>query len=556
MSNPAEKRPSSARPWLVLPGLLAGAAAALSVGGVDAALAQTPARTSAPVAASLGPIVDTSSGRIQGRPADAEGVLSFLGVRYAEPPIGALRFMPPVLAFARPGVTPATEFGAISAQIDDEGGTVASNGQSEDSLSLNIWTPALTGKRPVMVWIHGGGNWQGSSKSADGADLVKTGDVVVVSINYRLGVFGFLDVSSVAGPQYQPSVNNGLRDQLMALEWVKRNIARFGGDPDNVTVFGNSAGGTNISALLATEAPERSFRRAILQSGFAGSTKSRKHAADFAASFFAKGGIRTREELMAKSADELIAIEKATLADLREIERDGSFQPTADGVLVPDFSQRRLEAGSARSIDLLLGYTKNELRFYPLLDPAMGKLKAAEMPVLRDLPKAKQDELVALYGKSRPGDTETELALDIAGDLVFRMPAVRMAEAQLRYNPDVYLYSFDWVAADPKLGAPHAIEHSFVWGFKPGAGARAAAPNDTARRAQAERLSDLVQQYWTSFARSGTPQAKSGAWPRYTAERRETMVFNAEARVVADPAAEERKAYDGMTFDRQRPGER
>ncbi len=214
-------------------------------------------------------VVATSAGQIRGFVQD--GLNVYLGIPYAKPPTGSLRYKPPVAEPKWDGIFDAYEYGAVCPQVFDPVELEPKeNVHNENCLTINIWAPANTGdKKAVMVFIHGGGFVSGANKERlyDGSALVKFGDVLVVNLNYRLGLLGFLDFSAIGGPEYADSANNGLRDQLMALKWVQENIAAFGGDPQNVTVFGESAGGASVSALLGIENPQAYFKRAIIMSG-------------------------------------------------------------------------------------------------------------------------------------------------------------------------------------------------------------------------------------------------------------------------------------------------
>lgn len=497
------------------------------------------------------PVVTTTSGEIAGM-RTADHVLAFLGVRYGESPVGARRFLPPQPAQKRPMRLPAKSYGPACIQTYGDSKGVDWADQSEDCLSLNVWTPKLSGKKPVMVWIHGGGNWQGSSRDDfDGAKLAATGDAVIVTINYRLGLLGFVDVSELGGANYATSPNNGLQDQLLALDWVKKNIARFGGDPGNVTVFGNSAGSTDISALLATDAPGRLFNRAILQSGFANTTKSREIARRFSHLVFEKGAIRSMDDLLAKTPQQLVDIQNAALEKLLEGERDLAFQPTMDGQVVKDYPLDRIRQGHARKVDLILGTTLNEMRLYLLYDPQLANAQPADMMGTSEIQAATRDIMWKAYRGNRPGMTDGQVTLDMASDYWFRLPAIRMAEAQLKYNPNVYMYLFDWQVTDPMLGSPHAVEVPFVFGDVSSSTTAEYLldPRKPDARVAAEKLSGQVQQYWTSFARNGRPVASSAQWPGYDLTRRLTMEFAPESRIVSDPASDERTLFEGIPFD-------
>jgi len=379
---------------------------------------------------------DTTSGPVVGLPADAKGVRAFLGIPYAEPPTGERRFRPPAPVKRSSTPIEATHFGNACAQRSD-GEDPAEFGSfvDENCLTLNVWSPSDRGHLPVMVWIHGGGNSQGSSREPayNGARLAARGKVVVVSLNYRLGIFGFVDISVLGGPRYKESCNDGLLDQLEALRWVKENIAGFGGDPGNVTVFGNSAGGVDISALLAMRSPEHFFHRAIIQSGFAGSVKSLAAARRFSGDIFGRAHVKSVAQLLAMTPEALLAMQAEALKAMSELESDGSFQASVDGTLLKEFPIDAIRKGSAKEIDLLLGTTANELRLYLTWNPEWKEAHLDDLPIVRDLPETTRNQLWNIYRKARPNMADGLVTLDILGDVVFRAGELRMAEEQLPF---------------------------------------------------------------------------------------------------------------------------
>jgi para-nitrobenzyl esterase len=491
--------------------------------------------------------IETTSGPVVGLPADEHGVLAFLGIPYAESTGGQWRFLPPRSAQKSQHVIKAVAFGSTSAQVSYREPQL-----SEDSLNLNVWTPGLSGNRPVMVWIHGGGNWVGSNRTTGAAGLAAQGNVVIVSINYRLGIFGFLDVSPLGGEKYKESANNGLLDQIEALRWVKQNIVKFGGNPNDVTVFGLSAGGADISALLAMKSPEQYFHRAIAQSGTGASSKSKELAQRVSRMIFERGGIKTMDDLLAKKPQDLIAIQSEALKHLSEHERDSSFQPTVDGTLIKEFPLDALAHGNARHIDLVVGTSLNELRGYIGYDPGWKTISLAELDQhLRvKLPESTLREFQAVYRRSRPGLADWQVTLDIASDLTFRAGAIRMAELQSRYNKNVYMYLFERPSANAELGAPHGSESPFLWGNLKGR--NLGNLDDPTVRAEIHSLSTAIQEYWTSFARTGIPTATGQpAWPRYDVQTRQTLVFNKTVAVATDPLAAERTLLAPLDLNRR-----
>ena len=512
------------------------------------------------------PQVMTKSGAVVGTTDVKTGSHAFRGIAYAQPPVGDLRFKAPVPAVPWEGVLDATEFGSACAQVYyEELATLEEFGPTddEDCLTLNIWTPGLDEeKRPVMVWIHGGANWTESSRIAyyDGQKLSERGDVVVASLNYRLGIFGFVDMSVLGGDAYDGSENNGIRDQILALRWIRQNIDRFGGDPRNITVFGESAGGNNISVILATERPERLFDRAILQSG-AGSARPRDRATEVAQRMLQGGGVESIDALLQLSGAEVLEVMQKGIAaiGLDGLETDTLFGPTVDGELIKGRPGQMLAAGNASGIDLMIGTTAHELRYYYVYEPSLMELTLEDSRLevfLKGIPAADRKALVDLYARNRPDFAEFEIVNDILSDRVFWIPSIRQAEAQLEVSDDVWMYLFEWEVPDAspaqdalgvKLGAAHGVEVAFLFSSFEDTFYRdffGGWPKDETEARRWETLIGAVQDSWTAFARSGDPAAHDNPalphWPRYDSEARATMAFDYENRVLSDPKKDER----------------
>ena len=522
------------------------------------------------------PLVVTSSGAVMGTTDPRTGTQVFRGIPYAQPPVGNLRFKAPVPATPWEGALDATRFGSACAQVYyQEIATPEEFGPTDDEncLTLNIWTPGLDDEtRPVMVWIHGGANWTESSRIAyyDGQKLGERGDVVVASLNYRLGIFGFVDISVLGGDAYDGSENNGIRDQILALRWIRQNIDRFGGDPHNITVFGESAGSGDISVILATEGPDRLFDRAILQSG-AGSTRPADRAAEIAQRMLHGGGVESIDALLEMSGAEVLeAMRKGVAAiGLDGLRTDSLFRPTVDGELIKGRPEEMLAAGNASEIDLMIGTTAHELRYYYLYEPSLMELKLEDPRLevfLEGIGATDRKALVELYARSRPDLAEFEIVNDILSDRVFWVPSIRQAEAQLEVSDDVWMYRFDWeVPASPvqdalgsKLGAAHGVEVAFLFSSFDDTFYRAFLggwPKDATEAHRWETLVGAVQDSWTAFARSGDPAAHHNPalphWPRYDAEARATMAFDYENRVLSDPKKDERLLWVRISQQRE-----
>lgn len=486
-------------------------------------------------------------------------VARFAGIPYAQPPLGDLRFRPAVPVADHTGEIEAMEFGRVAPQnpsiIEAAFGGDAQQ-WDEDCLTLNIWTPAhaVSGDgegRPVMVWIHGGGFEMGS-----GSSPMYTGDrfaregVVLVTLNYRLGPLGFLELGSLADG-YRGSGNAGLTDQLCALEWVQRNIAAFGGNPDNVTVFGQSAGAMSVSLLMATTDAGRLFHKAIVQSGSPIAARSVDQAALDTADFMRLGGFTTVDELRSASVADLLAAHAAVgnerLGDPEEaVRRTGSTlamlptRPVADGGVVPVDPSAAIAEGSAAGVALLTGTTSEEWKLFSFARPAIqtnGELRE-RVALLSDNP----DETIAAYQDELSGASVADIEVALLSDVVFRLPALEFAAAQRAHAP-VYMYRWEWQspAWGGAIGAAHAIEIPFVFDMVEdhrlhvfvGADAPAA-------------LAHATNQAWIEFARSGVPSAESLLeWPEWETDRFATMILADGCRVENDPAGITRRHWQG-----------
>ncbi len=483
------------------------------------------------------------------------GVCSFKGVPFARPPVGPLRFRPPERPITWTKRWDATLPRPAARQnrdpLDRIYGERLAPGD-EDCLYLNVWTPAVDGgRRPVLVWIHGGAFVIGSGRWpwCDGRALVGRGDVVLVTLNYRLGALGFLDLAEIGGGSYADTGNHGLLDQIAALRWVRDNIERFGGDPGNVTVFGESAGGISISCLLAMPAARGLFRRAIVMSGGPNLVRFRHDSLEVAEAFLRMADVRDVNGLRTLPVKGLLKAQKRFL-HCNEFGGDLVFGPVVDGGALPEPPLHAIHRGCARDVVLMTGTTFDEARLWSLYVPILRWTRPhALRGVLSHAVGDRWPEVIAAYRRSRPGEKAGNLTMAINGDLLFRMPAVRLAEAQSAHRPDdTRMYMFAWRTPEfgGRLGSPHAVDVPFVFGNLHAKGVE----RYTGQGAERKGLSDLVQDSWIAFARSGDPNHPGlPPWPAYGPDARSTIIFDATTSVRNDPHYAERAVWDGIPFD-------
>ncbi|GAA2573411.1 MULTISPECIES: carboxylesterase/lipase family protein [Streptomyces] len=499
--------------------------------------------------------IPTTAGRIRGR---REGeVTAFLGVPYAAPPFGPRRLRPPEPPEPWTGVRDAFVPGPSAPQpgyLPAMAGLLeeAAN-PGEDCLSVNVWTPApgrAGGGLPVMVWIHGGAfrNGAGSLPSYDGARLAADG-VVCVTLNYRLGAEGFLLLPDGTS-------NLGLLDQIAALEWVRDNIAGFGGDPDNVTVFGQSAGAISITALMTMPRARGLFRRAITQSGAGHHTHPEGIARRLTERLAALAGAEpTREGLAAVPPERLIAADGALGREIAQAADPGQWGesagggttvlPVVDGDTLPERPIDALAGGVGRDIDLLTGTTSDEFRLF-LVPLGIGPRITDEVlhGFLAGLgldPAGARD----VYEAEHPGATPGDLLSAAMSDHAYRIPALRVAEARAAHGAETFVYEFarPSPALDGALGACHVAEVGFVFGNLSHPLAGPDAPRE---------LSDGMREAWISFARTGRPGGTGAPgdtlppWPSYAGRRLVMRLGDGAAQVYEDPGSDRRKLWERL----------
>ena len=501
------------------------------------------------------PLVSTHSGRVRG--AVVDGINVFRGIPYAAPPFGANHLRAPQPVEPWTGVRDALVDGAKPPQPPFPGTENAPASWDrapvgEDCLNLNIWTPDAGAVRlPVMIWITGGSFRAGSNAWYDGSRFARDG-VVCVAINYRSGAEGFLYLRD-------GTPNRGLLDQIAAMEWVRENIAAFGGDPDNVTICGESAGAMSIGMLLAAPLAQGLFRRAILQSGAAHHVVSADAARRIGERFAEKLGVApTQQAMAAVPFDRIIAAHSALDAEVMAhpdpdrwgISMAGAMltQPVIDGDVLPSAPLERIRSGSAAGVDVIAGTNVDDWRMFLAFTGAIGQITDQMLagPVTQYGPQSfaayglPVDRALAAYRAAYPSATPGDLLAAIQTDWWCRIPAIRLADAHVNKTSRTYMYEFAWPTpvGDGLFGACHALEIPFVF--------------DTLDKGPDQMLGELLvnapQQVasamhtaWVSFVARG-----DAGWPEYELGRRATMRFDTVSTVVDDPRVRERALWDGV----------
>lgn len=500
-------------------------------------------------AAAQDAVVETAKGRVRGH--TGSGISRFLGISYGADTGGANRFLPPKPVASWPGVRDATLFGSSAPQTNPNAQPVPAAlqpmmalfprdpkgvAESEDCLRLNVWTPSLDrqSRKPVIVWLHGGGYSLGSGSWPvyEGSHFARTNDMVMVSVNHRLNMFGYAYMAETLGDEYRSSANVGQLDIALALQWVRDNIEAFGGEPNNVTIRGQSGGGSKVSVLIAMPAAHGLFHKAIIESGPAVRAGTPENAARNAALLIETLG--GKDKLRTASTQELLAAFFAMQTRLPGGGGGGAggFSPVIDGAALPRHPFEPDATPLSAQVPLLIGSTRHEQATF-MFGQTVGDDVALVAAVRRTLPKdGGAEQAIAAYRAAYPQASPKDLAILIVTDAGTGSRTRLLADRKAAQSAPVYAYRFDWETKimNGAFRATHGMDTSFIFnntGIDPLVGGDP----------RAKSLAEKVCRSWGAFARTGNPTVKGGlgTWPRYTAGERHMMVINDQSRVMRDP---------------------
>jgi len=505
------------------------------------------------------PVVETEYGKVRGTNSDSIHV--FKGIRYGAPTGGTNRFMPPRKAAPWAGIHYALHYGNSAPQTNPNTktgggerfapvGGDAKHTESEDCLFLNVWTPGLNdgGKRPVMVWLHGGGflSGSGSDKIIAGENLSRRGNVVVVTLNHRLNAFGFSHFGDIGGPEYAMSGNAGMLDIVAALQWVRDNVDRFGGDPSRVMIFGESGGGQKVSMLMGCPLAKGLFHRAAIESGPGIRMLDRNNANHVSEVYLQELGLAREHlaDIQEMPTDRLLSAFFPTMAKTGGITAGliDNFSPVIDPVVLPQHPFAPTAAPYAAHVPLILGWNRTEMTLFA--DPAAFTLDEAEMTKrVTAIHGAAAARIVATYKAKYPDVPVPDLHFLIWSDYPTMLFENLIAERRaVQHQAATYLYRFDWRSPveGGRYRTPHTMEIPFVFDNTK------VMASMTGGTQQAAELAAKVSDAWIALATSGDPNsAKAGlpGWKPYSQNERSTMLINSESHLATDPEREERELF-------------
>lgn len=518
-------------------------------------------------------VVETTRGKVRG--ITTAGVSIFKGIPYGASTAGMNRFMPPLAAEPWAGVRDAFDYGPSAPQnpssmrglVDPRSGFAAygdADGitESEDCLVLNVWTrgPGDGGRRPVMFWCHGGGfaSSSGSPLMYGGERLAQRGDVVVVTVNHRLGALGYTYIAAVGGEQFASAVNVGMLDLVAALEWVHDNIAQFGGDPRNVTIFGESGGGAKVSTLLAMPSAKGLFHRAVIQSGPGFRMLEPAPAVEVADMLLTELGLdRARiGEIQTVAVERIVAAQASVERKLgrRVVGFRQGFAPVVDKRTLPQHPFDPKASPLCVDVPVMIGYNRTEPTLFMAGDREAFALDEAGLQrrvkfMLRD----NSEQVIQEFRSANPGATPSDLFFLIGAEYPTGAFSRKIAQRKSEQGAAPgYLYRFDWETpiAGGRMKSPHALEITFVFDHA----GQPLAPRLAPDSAEVHALAAEMSARWIAFARTGDPNTGVAPhWPAYSATERATMIFNTKCRVENDPSRQERLAIDRVLFPSETP---
>jgi|TARA_B100001094_G_scaffold230911_1_gene225621 para-nitrobenzyl esterase len=483
--------------------------------------------------------VDTQQGPVEGR--SREGAILFAGIPYASPPVGILRFAPPAPPVQRANLLEAKEFGPASPQLPGDGLTDSHEvNWNEDCLTLNICTPSPDQtKRPVMVWIHGGAyrHGTGSIPWYDGTRFAKESKIVTVTINYRLGALGFAKI-----PGAPTSGINGILDQIAALKWVQDNIENFGGDPNNVTIAGESAGAFSVATIMAMEESSGLFHKAIAQSGAGHHVISKQEAQSVGKMFMEKISATSLEEAQEQDVQKLLHAQKYVEDNAHKIIEKGQlpFYPSITKGHLENYPITLFSEGASSNIPVLTGTNTDETTLWGTNQIPESKLEKWLKNYV-----ANPEQFISAVKEDRGDISAGDIALAISTDHAFRIPAIRMAEARANHGGQTWMYEFDWKskAFNGMLGSCHALEIPFAFGTL--------GVNGTdvflGTTELPHELEDTMHTSWAAFITTGKPETnRLSNWPIYSSKSRSVMRFAENTELINDPWPSARKSWEGI----------